>query len=137
MIITLPLGQHWKDAGATANIVIDALKITRLRDSKSIVINGTKLITNVSGGLLKDLATLQTITHTITGTMSIDFDNGTTRAWNVSKQRVFTYDNGIVITTTGTYSDGTYNDIAEWGTKPFGRIFQEFNQCTKSDSPGL
>src|SRR6202051_3818989 len=82
VIITLPLGQHWKDAGATANIVIDELKITRLRDSKSVVINGNKTYTNVSGGLLKDLATLQTITHTITGTMSIDFDNGTTRAWN-------------------------------------------------------
>ncbi len=84
----------------------------------------TKTYTNVSGGLLKDLATLQTITHTITGTMSIDFDNGTTRTWNVSKQRVFTYDNGIVITTTGTYSDGTYNDIAEWGLNRLGESFK-------------
>jgi hypothetical protein len=124
VIITLPLGQHWKDAGATANIVIDELKITRLRDSKSIVINGNKTYTNVTGGLLIDLATLQTITHTITGTMSIDFDNGTTRAWNVSKQRVFTYDNGIVITTTGTYSDGTNNDIAEWGINRLGESFK-------------
>jgi len=124
VIITLPLGQHWKDAGATVNIVIDELKITRLRDGKSIVINGNKTITNVSGGLLKDLATLETITHTITGTMSIDFDNGTTRAWNVSKQRVFTYNNGIVITTTGTYSDGTYNDIAEWGLNRLGESFK-------------
>jgi hypothetical protein len=124
VIITLPLGQHWKDVGATANIVIDELKITRLRDSKSIVINGNKTYTNVSGGLLKDLATLQTIIHTITGTMSIDFDNGTTRAWNVSKQRVFTYDNGIVITTTGTYSDGTNNDIAEWGINRLGESFK-------------
>jgi hypothetical protein len=124
VIITLPLGQHWKDAGATANIVIDELKITRLRDGKSIVINGNKTYTNVSGGLLKDLATLLTITHTITGTMSIDFDNGTTRAWNVSKQRVFTYDNGIVITTTGTYSDGTNNDIAEWGINRMGESFK-------------
>src|SRR5450755_4394540 len=42
VIISLPLGQHWKDAGATANVVIDELKITRLRDGKSIVINGNK-----------------------------------------------------------------------------------------------
>ena len=55
--------------------------------------------------------------------MSIDFDNGTTRAWNVSKQRVFTYDNGIVITTTGTYSDGTNNNIAEWGINRLGESF--------------
>jgi hypothetical protein len=124
VIITLPVGQHWKDAGAFVNVTIDTLKITRLRDGKSIVLNGTKTITNVSGGLLKDLATLQTITHTIKGSLSIGFDNGTARSWNVSKQRVFTYDNGIVITTTGTYSDGTDNDIAEWGTNRFGEAFK-------------
>jgi len=122
--ISMPLGQHWKDQGATVTIVIDALKITRLRDDKSIVLNGTKTITNVSGGLLKDLATLQTITHTITGSLKIDFESGLTRTWNVSKQRVFTYNNGIVITTTGTYSDGTDNNIAEWGTNRFGEAFK-------------
>jgi len=122
--ITLPLGQRWKDKGATATITIDALKITRLRDNKSIVLNGTKTITNVSGGLLQDLATLQTITHTITGSLKIDFESGLTRTWNVSKQRVFTYDNGIVMTTTGTYSDGTDNNIAEWGTNRFGENFK-------------
>ena len=131
VVITLPLGQHWNDAGATANIVIDELKITRLRDGKSIVVNGNKTFTNVSGGLLKNLATLQTITHTIKGTMSIDFDNGTTRAWNVSKQRVFTYDNGIVITTTGTYSDGTHDDIAEWGLNRFGQSFTSLISAPK------
>jgi hypothetical protein len=123
IVITMPVNEHWKDAGATATVNIQALKITRLRDSKSIVLNGTKTIVNVSGGLLKDLAGLQTITHTISGSLKIDFDNGTTRTWNVSKQRVFTYDNGIVITTTGTYSDGTNNNIAEWGTDRFGESF--------------
>ena len=129
--ITMPYGQHWKDKGATATINIDALTISRKRDNKSIVLNGTKVITNVSGGLLKDLATLQTITHTITGSLKIDFSSGLTRTWNVSKQRVFTYDNGIVITTTGTYSDGTDNDIAEWGTDRFGDSFKSLISAPK------
>jgi len=111
--ISLPLGQHWKDAGATATINVESLKITRLRDGKSITLNGTKTITNVSGGLLKDLSSLQTITHTITGDLVATFDNGSQRTWNVSKMRVFTYNNGIVITTTGTHSDGTNSNIAE------------------------
>ncbi len=119
----MPVGQRWKNAGATATVTITDLTITRLRDGKSIVLNGTKTITNVSGGLLKDLATLQTITHTITGSLVIDFKNGAQKTWNVSKQRVFTYDNGIVITTTGTYSDGTNSNIAEWGTDRFGNPF--------------
>ncbi len=129
--ITVPKGQHWKDANATATIAVSDLKITRLRDGKSIVLNGTKTITNVSGGLLKDLATLQTITHTISGSLTVGFDNGTTKTWNVSKQRVFTYDNGIVITTTGTYSDGTDNNIAEWGTNRFNESFKSLISVPK------
>lgn len=122
--ISMPVGQRWKNAGAVATVTITDLKIVRLRDGKNIVLNGSKTITNVSGGLLKDLATLQTITHTISGSLSIDFKNGTKRTWNVSKKRIFTYDNGIVITTTGTYSDGTDNNIAEWGTNRFGESFK-------------
>jgi hypothetical protein len=121
--ISIPVGEHWKDAGTVATITVTDLIITRLRDGKSFTLNGSKTITNVSGGLLKDLATLQTITHSIKGNLVIVFKNGAQKTWNVSKQRVFTYDNGIVITTTGTYSDGTNNDIAEWGTDRFGNPF--------------
>lgn len=129
--ISMPVGQHWKDKGATATINIDALTITRKRDNKSIVLSGTKTITNVSGGLLIDLATLQTITHTITGSLKIEFESGLTRTWNVSKQRVFTYDNGIVITTTGTHTDGDNTNIAEWGTDRFGDSFTSLISAPK------
>jgi hypothetical protein len=122
--ITMPKGQRWKDVGATATITVDKLTITRKRDKKTIVLNGTKTITNVSGGLLKDLSSLHTITHSITGILKVDFENGTNRTWNVSKDRVFTCDKGIVINTTGTYSDGTDNNIAEWGTNPFNESFK-------------
>ncbi len=122
--LSLPAGVHWKDAGAVLTINISNLKITRLSDNKSITLNGTHVITNVSGGLVKNLASTGTITHTISSNnMSVTFDNGSQRTWQVSKQRVFTYDNGIVITTTGTYNDGTNNDIAEWGTNRFGNAF--------------
>jgi hypothetical protein len=131
VIITMAKGQHWKDAGATATITVDTLKITRVRDSKTIVLNGTKTISNMSGGLLKDLATLQTITHTISGNLKVDFANGTSRVWNVSKLRVFTYNNGIVITTTGTYSDGTDDNIAEWGTNRFNENFKSLISVPK------
>jgi len=121
--ISITLGQHWKDAGAIAVVAISNLKITRLRDGKVIVLNGSKNITNETGGLLKDLSSLHTIIHSISGNLKIDFSNNTSRTWNVSKQRSFTYDNGIVITTTGTHSDGTDSDIAEWGTNRFGNSF--------------
>jgi hypothetical protein len=131
VVITMPVGQHWKDAGATVSVSVQKLTITRLRDGKTIVLNGTKTITNVSGGLLVNLSSLQNITHAISGSLSITFDNNTQRTWNVSKTRVFTYDDGIVITTTGTHSDGTNNDIAEWGTTRFGDAFTSLISAPK------
>ncbi|MEO8769363.1 MAG: hypothetical protein ABI402_04745 [Ferruginibacter sp.] len=127
VVLSMPAGTHWRDAGAVLTIDVQNLKITRLRDGKSITINGTKTITNVSGGLVENLGTsTTTITHNIATTstgLTITFDNGSQRVWNVSKQRVFSYNNGIVITTTGTHTDGTLTDISEWGTNRFGNDF--------------
>ena len=132
VVISIPQGIHWKDAGATVTLSIQDLKITRVRDGKSITLNGTKTFTNVSGGLLINLASLGTITHTISGDLSITFDNGDQRTWSVSKQRVFTYDNGIVITTTGTHADSLGNtNVAEWGTNRFGTGFESLISTPK------
>ena len=125
VIISIPAGVHWGDEGAAVTITVQNLKITRVRDNKSITVNGTKTIINVSGGLLVNLASLQTITHNISGNLSITFDNGKQRVWSISKQRVFSYDNGIVITTTGTHTDSLGNtNVAEWGTNRFGVFFE-------------
>jgi hypothetical protein len=117
-------GIRWRNPGAIVNVNIQNLRITRLSDNKSITINGTHTYTNVSGGLLINLATLGTITHTITSSnMSVTFDNNAQRTWQVAKQRVFTYNNGIVVTTTGTHTEGAISGVAEWGINRFGRTF--------------
>ena len=123
VVLSMPLGTHWKDVGAVLTISTQNLKITRVRDDKSIIINGTKTITNVTGGRLSDLASRGTITHLIAGADSITFDNGKQRIWQVAKQRVFTYNNGIVITTTGTHTEGQVTGISDWGTNRFGNAF--------------
>ena len=124
VVISMAQGVQWKNAGAVVNIDFQNLKITRLSDNKSITINGTHTYTNVSGGLLINLATLNSITHTLTSTgMSITFDNGSQRNWQVSQQRVFTYNNGGVVSTTGLHSQGGTTGIAVWGTNRFGNPF--------------
>jgi hypothetical protein len=55
--------------------------------------------------------------------MSITFDDGSQRVWQIAKQRVFTYSNGIVISTTGTHTDGNTTGICEWGTNRLGNAF--------------
>jgi hypothetical protein len=121
--ISEPKGVHWKDMGATVTITISNLTITRVADGKSIVINGVKKITNTSGGLLINLANSAPVTHDISDSTTITFDKGAVRTFYVSKHRVFVYDNGIKMTTTGTHSDGTNSDIAEWGTNRYGVSF--------------
>ena len=125
VVISIPVGVRWRDTGAVVTVSIQNLKITRLRDNKTITLNGTYTYTNVTGGLLKDLATLGTITHTVSADgVTIQFADSATRTWSVAKQRVFTYNDGVVITTTGTHSDGTNNDVAIWGTNRYGNSFE-------------
>ncbi len=131
VVISIATGVHWKDQGAAVNIAVQNLKITRIRDGKTIVINGTKTITNTSGGSLTDLANDISITHNISDNFSVTFADNDTRSWQTSKQRVFTYNNGIVFSTTGTHSDGTNNNVAEWGTNRFGTSFESLISVPK------
>jgi hypothetical protein len=125
--ITWPIGQLWRDSGAVVTVNFNNLAITRLLDNKTITLNGTHTYTNASGGSLIDLPNAgagASITHTITSNnMQITFDNGTKRTWSVDRQRVFTYNGGYVITTSGLYTSGSTSGISEWGTDRFGNAF--------------
>lgn len=124
IVISMPLATRWKNAGAAVTITFQSLKITRLSDNKSIIINGAQTFTNTSGGLLINLPTLGTITHSITSAgLTVKFDDSTQRTWQVSKQRVFTFTGGIVVSTTGTHTEGNVSNIAYWGQTRFGTAF--------------
>ena len=125
VIVSMAQGVHWKDPGAQLTLTFQDLKITRVSDNKSITINGTQTYTNVSGGLLINLLSLGSITHAITSSnMSITFDDGTQRTWSVAKQRVYTFGGtNVSVTISGTHTEGSVTNIAEWGTNRLGREF--------------
>lgn len=121
---SIPAGKKWKDAGTTITVQYINVVFKNLSNNKSITINGSHTITNVNGGLLYQLGTLGTITHTINSDgMTVTFDNGSQRTWKVARKRVFTYNNGVVITVTGTHTEGNMTNVAEWGTNRDGRAF--------------
>ncbi len=127
VVISFVPGVQWRTAGAVVTVTFQNLAITRLIDNKTITLNGTHTYTDVSGGSLISLPNNPgtSITHTITSSdMSITFDNGSQRTWNIARQRVFTYSGGFVITTTGTHSDGSTQGISEWGVNRFGNNFE-------------
>lgn len=125
VVISMNKDMRWKNAGASITVTFQNLKIKRLSDNKSITINGSQTITNVNGGLLRDLPSAQGgIVHTITSNnMSITFDDGSQRTWQVSRKREFNYNNGIVLSIRGTGTVGTSTNVAEWGTNRFGHAF--------------
>ncbi len=117
---------RWARPGAHISVTYNNLKITRLIDNKSITINGTKTITNVSGGKIINLSTSSTpIVHNVTSDgMNVTFDDGSQRAWKVARKRSFTYDNGVVISITGIAPAAVGDGVAEWGLNRFGREFK-------------
>lgn len=124
IVVSMAQGVRWKNAGAQISVSFQNFKVTRISDNKSITINGTQTYTNVSGGLLINLPVLTTITHRITSSnMSITFDDNSQRTWQVARQRVFNYNNGVVITVTGTQTVNGISGVAEWGTNRFGNNF--------------
>ena len=126
VVVSWPQGAKWSTAGTSFTVTFNNLKITRVLDGKSIILNGTHTYTNVSGGNVFSLNANSTkpIVHTISSTnMTITFDNGAQRSWSIARQRSYTYNNGIVVTETGTHTDGTTAGISEWGTNRFGNSF--------------
>jgi hypothetical protein len=126
VVVSWPKGAKWTTAGTSFTVTFNNLKITRVLDGKSIILNGTHTYTNVSGGSLLSLNANSTapIIHTISSSnMSITFDDGSQRTWSVGRQRSYSYNNGIVLVTTGTHTDGTTAGISEWGTNRFGNAF--------------
>lgn len=126
IVISWQAGSHWTTAGDQVTVRFDKLAITRLLDNKTITFDGTHTYTDVSGGSLLSLTSnsASPITHTITSTnMSITFDDGSQRTWSFARQRVFSYNNGLVITESGTHTDGSLQGISEWGTNRYGNTF--------------
>lgn len=124
VVISMPHGIRWRDPGAALTVSFQNLKIKRVSDNRNITLNGSHTYTNVSGGLLLALPTLNSIIHTVTSNgMTIKFHDNTERTWQVSKKRTFTYDNGIVLSITGTHTEGSNTQIAEWGLNRFGHAF--------------
>lgn len=125
VVASMPSNMRWKDAGAVLTVTITNLKITRVSDGRFITINGTQTITNVNGGRLRDLPTVGTIIHTIaSNNMTVKFDTTSMqRSWSIAKRRTFTFNNGVVITTTGTANVAGTSNVSEWGTNRFGSVF--------------
>jgi len=122
----------WVNAGASVLVKFINLQITRVSDNKSLTLNGTRVFTNVSGGLIMNLGSGATsIVHRVSGTLVATFDDNTTPTWNVARQRTFTGTPGnLWCTVDGFGSADGYDYLVVWGTNRNGEQF--YTQITQS-----
>ncbi len=119
------VGTQWHMPGATVMVKIINLQITRVATQKTITINGVKTHKNVTGGLLVQLGYgVNTIIHKTHGFMTVNFDDGSNRTWNIARRIVYTGTLGaFVIGVDGFGQVGGYSDLVTWGVSRNGHQF--------------
>jgi hypothetical protein len=123
---------YWYQAGTKVFVHLDNLIITKISSGKSLTLNGNKTFENVSGHVLAELGgSVTSIVHKVTGSLTATFDDGTTRTWNIARQRTFTGTMGnLIVTVDGFGSADGYNNLVVWGTNRNSELF--YTQITQS-----
>ena len=133
---SLTNGNAWNDTGAVLTLTFTnyTIEYTNVTPHQTIVINGTFNITNQNGGYTWETwFNNRTIVHNVTGSINIDFDNNTTRAWLIAKKRTYTAVTGLndlVMTWSqiGTYAEQGVNRAGDNFTTTFPTPI-EFHWC--------
>jgi len=120
------VGSHWGMEGASVNVKYINFSVTRVASGNTIVLNSDKTFTNVTGGFIYMLGQngFSSLVHRVNGYVNVTFDNGTTRTWNIARQRTYTGMPGqLVLTVDGFGAAGEYSNLVVWGTNRNGEEF--------------
>lgn len=86
-------------------------------DETTACVNGTRMIQNISGGLIRNMTSEQLITHKLRGNVQASFDNGTASNWQLVRQRIISLNNEIYdVTIKGGTSVNSTSNVGIWGT---------------------
>lgn len=124
IIIKLTTGIRWVDSNAVLTVTYQDFKIERR--NRTILINGTKTHTNLSGGKIGQVLLGKTIRHKVVSTnMKCKINNAATeRTWNVNRLKTFTKDGSYIkLTLTGEGISGNYSNLVTWGINRAGKEF--------------
>lgn len=126
-IINYASGQRWKNAGCVLKVDYLAYKITRASDGQSVELNGTQMLTNISGGTWVDLLfSLQpNLVSSVTGTnLNVKFNGTATAIYNINRKFTYTWATSVLTCTgEGIGSSGGINNLENFGTTRDGDVF--------------
>lgn len=116
-------GDRWKDIDARLLLTFNNVKVNYVSTDIEFTYNGTKTITNLTGGLLSNLSGLPNVTHKVRGNITVTFDDGTERNWWIARSNTYDYNAGnIRLTSAG---DSIIGNIVHTigGTNRLGQAF--------------
>ncbi|HWY13392.1 MAG TPA: hypothetical protein VN026_18840 [Bacteroidia bacterium] len=96
----------WKDVNAVLQVDYINYKVTRTSDGKSVELNGTELVTNVSGNTWFELIFQgqPNLVHTVTGSnLNVTFDGDKTAVYNINRKFTYTWSSPYL----SCYGEGT------------------------------
>lgn len=121
-------GKRWKQVGCVIKVEYLAYKVTRASDGKSVQLDGTQNLTNVTGGTWWELIITKTqssLASSITGSdLNVTFSDGKTALYNINRKFTYTIP-GNILTCTGEgmgNSEGLDN-LENYGTTRDGDSF--------------
>jgi hypothetical protein len=112
------VGMHWYQQGATVKIRHINFTITKVSNQKTITVNSVKVHKNVSGGVIWQLgSSMDAIIHRTWGHATVNFQDSTTRIWNVARQKTYTGSamGNLVLTIDGFGTAGQFSNLVVWG----------------------
>jgi len=121
--------------GSSFSIKFDNFTVTRKASSKTLILNGTKIITNKTGGYATWALAGKidsTVTHTVKGNLKLTFPDGNSRNWTFNRKRSFSKDKIVIAadSTTGIIAFGETRKGAVFTTKLITPI--TITMCGKS-----
>jgi hypothetical protein len=120
-------GTRWKDVNAVLNVDYIDYKVARASDNKSLTFNGSKKVSNLSGGnaVLLILGMQPNLVHRVTGSnILVKHDDGNTSTFNLARKWTHTYSNAVYkIVGEGEGSQNGLSNVENWGTTKTGDGF--------------
>jgi hypothetical protein len=121
-------GARWKNAGTVIKVDYVNYKITRASDGKSITLNGTQNLTNITGGTWWELLIVKTQTSvatSVTGTnLKATFEDGKTATYNINRKFTYTIPGDIITCKgEGIGTSGSLTNLENFGTTRDGDAF--------------
>jgi hypothetical protein len=119
---------HWKDAGCVMKVDYLNYRVTRASDGEYIELNGTQMLTNISGGTWWELYTFTqpNLASSVTGTnLSVNFNGAGTATYNINRKFTYTLSSTYILSCTGEGigSSGSLNNLENYGTTRDGDAF--------------